>query len=84
MEVSGVERHLQTVVIGAIDISHLEDIGQVRELSGERPVGFLGTIEINIAVVIERSAGEAQGKRTHGTCVPARSDRRLIDVANAG
>src|SRR6202030_4627303 len=87
MEISGVQGHLQTVVIGPIDISHLEDVCKVWELSRERPVGFFGAVGVDCAVAIA-SAGTCQAK-VEGACttrigVPARAHRRLVNVANAG
>src|SRR6266478_6632897 len=60
MEISGVQGHLQAVVIGPIDIPHLEDVCKVRELSRERSVGLFGAVGIDEAVVIGGSAGQAK------------------------
>ena len=86
MEISGVQRRLQAVVIGPIDVAHLENVCKVRELSRERPVSFFGAVGVDKTVVISRSARQAkvEGASTTRIGVPARSYRRLINVANAG
>src|ERR1700693_491168 len=83
VEISRVQRHLQAVVVRPINICHLENIAQVRELRCKWSVGFLGSIQVDRAVVIERSALETKGKGATRTAVPSRSNRRLVDIANA-
>src|SRR4029077_16176943 len=86
MEISGVQRHLQGVVIGPINIAHLKDVCKVRELRHERPVGLFGAVGVDDTVVIGGSARQAkvEGACTSRIGVPSRSYRRLVYVTNAG
>ena len=56
VEISGVQRHLQAVVIRPIDIPHLEDVAQIGELRREWLIGLLVSVVIDNAVVVHRGA----------------------------
>ena len=50
--VARVQRDLQTVVVRAVDVSHLENVGQVGELGGEGSIRFFASVVIGSAVVV--------------------------------
>ena len=59
--VARIQRDLQSVVVGPVDISHLEDVGQIGELRVERLIERLVSSVDRTIVVTRASAGEASG-----------------------